>query len=131
MQKSEKIMNKQNTITKTKSIVKDTFLYSNEIFTFSYKRNVYRIPYNDINYIEKESNIKRCIIHTINNIYYISLPITKIEELLKDIFIRTHQSCIININNIKEMTKNEIKFYNDDTTNLINKDMKNRLLELL
>ncbi len=124
-------MNKQNTITKTKSIVKDTFLYSNEIFTFSYKRNVYRIPYNDINYIEKESNIKRCIIHTINNIYYISLPITKIEELLKDIFIRTHQSCIININNIKEMTKNEIKFYNDDTTNLINKDMKNRLLELL
>ena len=38
-----------------------------EIFIFSYKRNIYRIPYNDINYIEKESNIKRCIIHTIKD----------------------------------------------------------------
>ena len=132
MQKSEKIMIKQNNIkhTEIKSIVKDTFLYSKEIFTFSYKRIIYRIPYNDINYIEKESNIKRCIIHTIKDNYYISLPITKLEKLLKDMFIKTHQSCIININNIKEITKNEVKFYNDDKTNLINKDMKNKLLEL-
>lgn len=121
----------KHNIDNSKSIVKDTFLYSNEIFTFSYKRNVYRIPYDDINYIEKESNIKRCIIHTNKDNYYISLPINKIEGLLKDAFIKTHQSCIININNIKEITKSGVKFYNDDITNLINKDMKNKLLDLL
>ncbi len=102
-----------------------------EIFIFSYKRNIYRIPYNDINYIEKESNIKRCIIHTIKDNYYISQPITKLEKELKDMFIKTHQSCIINVNNIKEITKNQIKFYNNDITNLINKNMKGKLLDLL
>ena len=124
-----------------KSIVKDTFLYSNNLtnnkqhntylFIFSYRRNIYRIPYNEINYIEKESNIKRCIIHTIKDDYYISLPITKLEEILINSFVKTHQSCIINTNNIKEITKNEIKFYNDDKTNLINKNMRNKIIDLL
>lgn len=116
-----------------KSIVKNTFLYSKDknLFVFSYKRNIYRIPYKDINYIEKESNIKRCIIHTIKDNYYISLSITKLEEILTNDFIKTHQSCIININNIKEITKDKIKFYNDDKTNLVNKNMRNKIIELL
>lgn len=116
-----------------KSIVKNTFLCSKEkdLFIFSYKRNIYIIPYKDINYIEKESNIKRCIIHTIQDDYYISSPITKLEEELINNFIKAHQSCIINLNNIKEITKNEIKFYNDDKTNLINKKMRNKIIELL
>lgn len=126
-------MIKQNEIkrTKTKSILKDTFLYSKEIFTFSYKRIIYRIPYNEINYIEKESNIKRCIIHTNKGIYYITSSISKLEYMLNDSFIITHQSCIINLNNIREITKDGVKFYNDDETNLINKSMKNKLLGLL
>ncbi len=132
---NKQIIRKHNIISskETKSIVKDTFLYSKnkDVFIFSYKRNIYRIPYDDINYIEKESNIKRCIIHTIKDNYYISLPITKLEELLANNLIKTHQSCIININNIKEITKNEIKFYNDDKTNLITKNMRNEIVEMI
>lgn len=74
-----------------------------KVFTFEYNRVVYRIPFKDITYIEKESNVKRCIIHTINNKYYITSSLKAILEQLGNKFYRTHQSCIVNLSNIKEI----------------------------
>ena len=103
-----------------------------KIFTFTYKRVVYRIPFSDITYIEKESNVKRCIIHTIcKKDYYIIRTLDGILIELDNNFKRTHQSCIVNLNNIKKMNlgNNIIIFKNGDKTDLITnkakKDIKN------
>lgn len=103
-----------------------------KIFTFTYKWVVYRIPFSDITYIEKESNVKRCIIHTIcKKDYYIIRTLDGILIELDNNFKRTHQSCIVNLNNIKKMNlgNNIIIFKNGDKTDLITnrakKDIKN------
>ena len=97
-----------------------------EVFTFRYNHIVYRIPYNQICYIEKESMIKRCIIHTINEDYYITENISSILSHLNDSFCRTHQSCIVNINNISrvDLRNNIIVFNNGDRTDMLNSKMK-------
>ena len=96
------------------------------VFTFKYNRVIYRIPYNQICYIEKEPDIKRCIIHTINDEYFISGTISGILSLLGDAFCRTHQSCIVNINNIEriDLSSNMIIFKNGDKTDMLTAKMK-------
>lgn len=101
-------------------------IYKQRTFVFSYNHVVYRIPYDHICYIEKEPIIKRCIIHTNNNQFYIVKSINWLEENLGNDFIRTHQSCIVNINNIKEIdfSTNTITFKNGDSTNLLTEKKK-------
>lgn len=91
-------------------------------FIFEYKRVLYKIPFSDIIYIEKESNIKRCIIHTVSDEYYITDSLNSILDRLDDNFYRCHQSCIINLSNIKEfeLGSNMIIFNNGDMTDMIN-----------
>lgn len=101
-------------------------IYKQRTFVFSYNYVVYRIPYDHICYIEKEPIIKRCIIHTNNNQFYIVKSINWLEENLGNDFIKTHQSCIVNINNIKEIdfSTNTITFKNGDSTNLLTEKKK-------
>lgn len=101
-------------------------IYKQKTFVFSYNHVVYRIPYDHICYIEKEPIIKRCIIHTNNNQFYIVKSINWLEENLGNDFIKTHQSCIVNINNIKEIdfSTNTITFKNGDSTNLLTEKKK-------
>lgn len=104
-------------------------VYSEEVFVFKYNHVIYRIPYKDINYIEKEPLVKRCIIHTRDDMYYI---ISSIENMVGELncnFIRTHQSCIININNVSELdlSNNLIIFKNNDYTSLLTDKMKKKL----
>lgn len=96
------------------------------VFAFKYNRVIYRIPYNQICYIEKEPDIKRCIIHTINDKYFISGTISGILSLLSDTFCRTHQSCIVNLNNIEriDLSSNMIIFKNGDKTDMLTAKMK-------
>lgn len=99
----------------------------NKNFVFSYNHNIYRIPYNQICYIEKEPIIKRCIIHTYKNNYSISGTLNGIMEKLEGNFIRTHQSCIVNADNIKnvDFSNNIINFGNGITTDMLtNKNKK-------
>lgn len=101
-------------------------IYKQRTFVFSYNHVVYRIPYDHICYIEKEPIIKRCIIHTNNNQFYIVKSINWLEENLGADFIKTHQSCIVNLNNIKEIdfSTNTITFKNGDSTNLLTEKKK-------
>ena len=72
-------------------------IYEKKSFVFKYNHVVYRIPYSQINYIEKEPAIKRCIIHTINGNYYVVNSIQRLSEILGSNFFQSHQSCIVNI----------------------------------
>ena len=103
-----------------------SIIMKKDIFVFKYNHVLYRIPYNKICYIEKESMIKRCIIHTVDKDYYITENITSILSHLDNNFCRTHQSCIVNLNNIRmiDMKSNVIEFNNGDKTDMLNIKMK-------
>ena len=96
-------------------------------FTFKYNHVIYRIPYSDIFYIEKESMVKRCIIHTRDNEYYITESISSILSHLGSNFCRIHQSCIVNFDNISRynLSNNMIVFNNGDKIDMISSRMKN------
>lgn len=108
-----------------------SILYDDSTFVFKYNYVAYCVPYSHINYIEKEPLIKRCIIHATDRDYYIVNSINRLSALLGNGFLKTHQSCIINLNNIKKVdfSLNEVIFKNGDSTSLITektkKDIKN------
>ena len=106
-------------------------LFKDNIFVFSYNHVLYRIPYEDINYIEKELKIKRCIIHTIDKEYYVVNSIEKIKSNLSGMFIKTSQSCIINLMNVSNVdcVNNMVSFKNGDTTTLITNRVKKIIKE--
>ena len=79
----------------TKVLISAIEIYDKyKVFTFAYNHIIYRIPYKEINYIEKEPLIKRCIIHTVNNNYYYVNSIENLLGILGVNFVKTHQSCI-------------------------------------
>ena len=103
-----------------------SLLYRQCIFTFKYNHVIYAISYDKITYIEKEPSVKRCIIHTFDGNYYIVASLDKILLALPLGFYRTHQSCIVNVNNIKSinLTENKIIFNNGDMTSLLSNRVK-------
>lgn len=105
----------------------------NDMFVFEYKHIVYRIPFKSINYIEKEANIKRCIIHTVDNVYYIVSSINKLISVLNNNFIKTHQACIINAYNVKilDCINNKIIFKDGSYVSLVTESSKRKIKELL
>lgn len=95
-------------------------------FVFKYNHTVYQIPYSHIDYVEKEPLIKRCIIHTMDDDYYIADSINRILVRLGKDFFRTHQSCIVNLNNIEklDLSNNIIEFKSGLWTDLLTEDKK-------
>ena len=108
-------------------------LFKDNIFVFMYNHVLYRIPYEDINYIEKEPQIKRCIIHTMDKDYYIVNSIEKINNNLSGMFIKTSQSCIINLMNVRNVdyVNNLVCFKNGDMTTLLTNKMKKIIKEYM
>jgi len=106
-------------------------IYEKRSFVFKYNHIVYRIPYSQINYIEKEPTIKRCIIHTVYGNYYVVNSIQRLYDILGSNFFRSHQSCIVNVCNIKKinMVNNIIVFNNGDYTMLFSDKLKKELIE--
>ncbi len=104
-------------------------IYRENTFTFKFNRVLYRIPFEHITYIEKEPIVKRCIIHTVNGDYNIMRSIHWLSENLGPSFIRTHQSCVVNANNIEEVElgTNTIYFKNGDSTSLMTERTKREL----
>ena len=101
-------------------------IYNKNTFVFKYNHVVYRIPYSHINYIEKEPLIKRCLIHTINNNFYVVNSIERLTKMLGCSFVRSHQSCIINMCNVDnvDFVNNVVVFRNGDKTSLLTDKMK-------
>ena len=106
-------------------------IFKENAFSFKYNHIVYRIFCDDINYIEKEPNIKRCIIHTLDRDYYIVASVREIMNSLDGMFIRSSQSCIINMMNVEHIDcgNNIVYFKNGDVTNLVTNKMKKIIAE--
>lgn len=97
-------------------------MYKNKVLSFTCNRVHTKLLYKEINYIEKESSQNRCIIHLTNGEEkIINSSITKLKEEIGDYFYQTHKSCLVNIDNIKniEYAKFKIEFNNGEVTTLL------------
>lgn len=101
---------------------------------FLYNGEIHQIPYHDILYIERDTNTDISIINTKDDKIEINKSINEIEKVLKhdNRFLKTHRSCIVNIDNISsfELNNSSIKF-NKKKVNLVTRDKKKELKELL
>lgn len=74
------------------------------VLSYKFNHILYRIELEDILYIEKVLNSKKCIIYTESGYEYeIGGTMKEILEKLDESFVLTHKSCIININKIKNV----------------------------
>lgn len=96
--------------------------YKNKTLDYTYDHVFNRIPYKEINYIEKEQLQNKCSIHLTNkDVKYISDTITNILKKLSPLFFQTHKSCIINLDNIRSIdyANFTIHFKNGDNVRLL------------
>ena len=107
-------------------------LSKNKSLRFQYNGEVYQIPYNEILFIEKNSDNAYATVVTVNNRIIINKKISKIEELLKEDnrFFKTHQSCIVNLDKItKVYLKDNVIQFGKEATTLLTRDKKKELKE--
>lgn len=104
-------------------------LSKDKTLSFALNAEIYRIPYNDILYIEKSNNQNFCVIHTENNEYNIKDTINNLEEILDPaFFMKTHRSCIVNLSAIRcyNCSENTI-YFEDKSTDMISREKRNIL----
>lgn len=107
-------------------------------FIFTSSGELYQIPYHDILYIEKCLNGNDSTIVTNSDRYNVRDSINHLEEILSDDarFLKTHRSCIVNLNRIKyvDFDQNIIQFGNkkiDLISRSRRKLLKDKLKELV
>ena len=71
-------------------------------------KDIRRIPVDSIVYVEVLSH--NLIVHTVHNEYETRLPITKMEEMLGEGFVRCHRSFIAGISFIDRITRDSVVF---------------------
>lgn len=106
---------------------------NNKVLSFVCDGEIYNIPYKDILYIEKSNNQNHSKIYTKNASYNINDTICNLNIKLEDVsFMKTHRSCIINLNNVKAYDYLEnIVYFKDREINLISKQKRTQLKERL
>ncbi len=99
---------------------------------YTNKGEAFHIAHQDILYIEKSLNDNISNIVTKNKTYTIRKTIKELEvELHENIsFVKTHRSCIVNINNIKQVDfANNVIFFDLKQTDLLSRSHKKTLKE--
>lgn len=102
------------------------------VLSFEFNYNSYRVPFDDILYIEKVQDNQKCIINTENgNQYEIIATISDLSTRLGPNFFQSHKSCIINIDKIKKINyaDNTITFINNECVYLLSNRKKKQLRE--
>lgn len=94
--------------------------------SFEFNRTLYKIDFNDILYIMKDTGRKNSIIKTFTKEYSVSLNLNKISSMITENFIQTHRACIINKDNVKtiDFKENTITFINNEKILLLSKTYK-------
>ena len=127
-----KFINLEENLSKDIELAINTF-GGRRTLKFTSNRISYMINIKDINYIAKAVGERKVIIKTRTKEYLVNKNFIEIQELLGDNFIQTHRSCMVNIDNVKEIdsSNNIIRFENGDETNLLSKSyrLKGRLKE--
>lgn len=102
------------------------------VLAFEFNYNSYRIPFNNILYIEKVSDIQKCIINTeTGEQYEVITTLNNLLELLGPNFYQTHKSCVVNLDKVKRINyaKNTITFMNGECLYLLSNRKKKELRE--
>ena len=97
---------------------------------FEYNYNAYRIPFDDILYIEKIQDNQKCTIHTEDgNQYEIISSISALANKLGKTFFQSHKSCIVNLEKISRVDYNEnmITFQNGTSAYLLSNRKKKQM----
>ena len=102
----EKYQNMDKRLTKD---IKKIINYSldNKVLDISYKSTNYKLLYKSIKYIERDTHLRKLIIHTKHNEYKCNLSIKDVINLLDNRFIRVSRSTIINKDYICEINWNK------------------------
>ena len=108
-------------------------LTSNKPFKYLLNGEINISPYRDILFIEKGNNQNYCTIFTKNKKYIVKDTINNLEIKLDNIiFMKTHRSCIVNLNNITSYNYSEnIIFFNQIATDLISRERRKYLKQHL
>lgn len=108
---------------------------TNAVYTFSIFDEIYRIPYDEIYYIEKNNKDNSVTIHTKDDTYLHYASIKNLEKHLSHDarFYKSHRSCIINIYNIASYDKkdNIVIFNNGTKIDYVAKSRKTELAKML
>ena len=104
----------------------------NQKKTFMFKDNntIFKLDYNDILYITRDSITRKTIIKLDYGEFNINMPISKLAELLSCDFVKTHRACYINKNRVCAYKKSErmVFFDNGDTVDIISTRFKGELV---
>lgn len=104
----------------------------NRVLAFEFNYNSYRVPFDDILYIEKVQDNQKCIINTEDGKQFeIISSITNLLKQLGPNFFQSHKSCIVNIEKIKKINyaENMITFTNGKSVYLLSNRKKKQLRE--
>lgn len=107
---------------------------SHRFFSFRSGGELFHLPYHDILYFEKDLNDNYTSIITYQNTYKIKKSILQIERILENDlrFLKTHQSCIVNLYNIKSVNlSKKIINFGEKQTCLLSREHKKELKERL
>ena len=105
-------------------------LNKQQVLMFEYNHNSYRIPFDDILYVEKIQDNSKCIIYTEDGQEYeIVSSITSLIKRLGEGFFQSHKSCIVNLKKIAKVDYNDniITFKNGTSAYLLSNRRKKQM----
>lgn len=106
-----------------------------EAYTFISFDEVYRLPYDDIYYVQKNLNDDSVTIYTKDDTYLNYITIKGVSEQLESDprFFKVHRSCIINLYKVASFDRksNTVVFNNGMQINLVSRYNKSRLIDRL
>ena len=109
-------------------------LYKNKVLSFTYNYVYTKLRYKEINYIEKAPSQNKCIIHEVNGEQkFITTSIVRLKSKLKPTFFQTHKSCLVNLDNIRQIdyANYTIYFKNGDKTTLVAPSARKELKKIV
>ena len=105
-------------------------LNKKQVLMFEFNYNTFRIPYDEILYIEKIQENQKCIIHTEDGKEYeIISTILELSKKLGEGFFQSHKSCIVNLEKIANVNykDNIITFQNGISAYLLSNRKKKQM----
>lgn len=119
--------------TRAINISLNNFLNRPNTLKYTYKNVFYNIPINEILWIQKEKEEKRCLIKTTANTYLTNESISCISNKIGNGFTKCNRSMLINNKQVREynIKKNIIVFNNGDTYQDISRNCKKDIINYL
>lgn len=100
----------------------------------STKKAIYKIPYQEILFIESEC--KKTVIHLSTDTICLSVPLYRIRDALpEETFVQTHRSFVVNLENAAAIDKSRnpwaISFFGTEQLAFVGRSFRKRVLQLV